>query len=306
MENFPKPIKTFYAKEPATISNQLKKLKQRGLIINDEKFAEETLTYVNYYRLVHYFSVFLDDTNAKKRYRDGTTFEAGLRLYDFDRRLRNALLIILEEIEVSVRAAVSNYHALKYGALGYLNASAFDRVHKHQTFLNKIEYMVESNKSEDFVRHYKNKYNGAFPLWVIMELFSFGTLTYFYLDMKAADKKELAERYFSGGGVTSRHLDSWLECLSVLRNNCAHYNRLYANNLNVNPRALHTETIEINQNGSLFDLVLIMKLLHKRLEFWRDGFVVGLSRLFTEYGDVADLSVMGFPENWEEVLRGGE
>lgn len=299
MENRAGTIKTFYPKEPATIASQIGKLKQRGLIINDEESAAETLTYINYYRLVHYFSVFLDDETDKKRYRKGTVFEDGLRLYDFDRRLRSVLLTKLEEIEISMRAVVSNYHALKYGALGYLNASSFDREHRHQTFVNKIEHMIETNKNEDFVRHYKNRYNGAFPLWVIMELFSFGTLSYFYSDMKINDKKELAERYFPER-ITFRHIDSWLDCLSTLRNSCAHYNRIYANSLNISPRAM--QELNINGNGSLFELAVIMKILYRRPVLRHKGFASVLGQLFMEYGDIIDIGVMGFPENWEEIL----
>ena len=59
-----------------------------------------------------------------------------------------------------------------------------------------------------------------------MELFSFGTLAFFYKDMHSGDKKELADRYY---GCSSADLDNWLFCLNELRNYCAHYNRLYGN-----------------------------------------------------------------------------
>ena len=43
-----------------------------------------------------------------------------MKVYDFDRVLRRMLMAYLEEIEISMRAIISNYHAMKYGALGYL------------------------------------------------------------------------------------------------------------------------------------------------------------------------------------------
>ena len=102
-------------KIPATIREQVQKLRQRGCIIEDEKHAEETLKYINYFRLADYFAPF---TVSKGRYEEGTTFENVLRVYEADRKLRSILLASLEETEIAMRAAVSNYHALKYGALG--------------------------------------------------------------------------------------------------------------------------------------------------------------------------------------------
>ena len=45
-------------KIPATIKEQVQKLRDRGCVINDEKLAEQTLTYINYFRLSDYFAPF--------------------------------------------------------------------------------------------------------------------------------------------------------------------------------------------------------------------------------------------------------
>ena len=150
-------------KSPATIQAQIDKLVERGCIIEDMKEAKRTLTNINYYRLAYYFALFLED---KHHYRQGTSFEKIMRIYDFDRMLRSLLLSVLEEIEITMRAVISNFHAMKYGALGYLNPSSFDFHHKHQPFLTKIDRMIESNTDEDLVAHHLTKYGGAFPLWL--------------------------------------------------------------------------------------------------------------------------------------------
>ena len=54
-------------------------------------------------------------SGGKGKYRDGTTFEQIMKVYDFDRILRRMLMTYLEEIEISMRAIISNYHAMKYG-----------------------------------------------------------------------------------------------------------------------------------------------------------------------------------------------
>ena len=74
-------------KIPATIKEQVQKLRDRGCVINDEKLAEQTLTYINYFRLSDYFAPF---TVCKGQYENGTTFENILRVYESDRKLRSA------------------------------------------------------------------------------------------------------------------------------------------------------------------------------------------------------------------------
>jgi len=281
-------------KAPATITEQLEKLTERGLVIKDEVFARKMLETVNYYRLVNYFAVFSEE---KGHYKEGTLFEDGIRLYDFDRRLRAELLALLEEIEISARAAISNYHAVKYGAAGYLNADSFDRRHNHRVFLSKVTRMIEKNADLSFVRHHNSKYGGEFPLWVIMELFSFGTLVYFFQDMTLLDKKEISKHYF---GLDSRIAEDWLERLSDLRNHCAHYNRVYGNRLGEPLRPLEiTEPRGYKMGGTLFDHILAMKYLHRR----KTSFVSAFERLFDEYDDIADSKVLGFPEDWRDFLQ---
>jgi len=283
-------------KIPATIKEQIEKLRQRGCIIEDEALAERTLTYINYFRLSDYFTPF---TVRKGQYEEGTTFEGILRVYESDRKLRSILLSSLEETEISMRAAASNYHALKYGALGYLNSSTFDFRHNHQQFMNKIKHLIDVNDDREFVRHYNSKYCGAFPLWVVMELFSFGTLAFFYKDMHSADKKELAEKYY---GCTSSELDNWLFCLNELRNYCAHYNRLYGNTFPVEPRTPRgLEGFELKPD--VFGYIMVMKQLSHDRTAWNERVVKPVSRLIKKNADVLRLRDLGFPENdWEKLI----
>ena len=85
------PVKEKVHKEklPATVDEQIGKLRERGCIVEDEEFARETLTDINYFRLAHYFSLFLEEDG---KYREGTKFKQVMRVYDFDRKLRNLLM----------------------------------------------------------------------------------------------------------------------------------------------------------------------------------------------------------------------
>lgn len=281
-------------KVPATPDEQIAKLRERGCIIRDEKLARDTLKYINYYRLSFYFEPF---SVGKNQYEKGTTFEKILRIYELDRKLRSILLAALEEIEITLRAVISNYHALKYGALGYQNPSTFDRTHNHQSFMSRINHLIESNSDREFVKHYKSRHEGKFPLWVVMELFSFGTLAFFYKEMQSADKKAIASDAF---GCSSSEADNWIFCLNELRNYCAHYNRLYANHFPVMPRT--PRDFEPELTNDLFGYIVVMKQLYHDKANWNERVIKPLSRLIHKNVDIVRLTDMGFPENWETLL----
>lgn len=281
-------------KIPATVDEQIKKLRERGCIIKDEQLVRDTLRYVNYFRLANYFEPF---SISKRRYEEGTTFEKILAIYELDRKLRSILIAALEEIEISLRAAVSNFHALKYGALGYTNSSTFSHSHNHSSFMGKVNHLIEVNEDREFVRHYNRKYGGCFPLWVAMELFSFGTLAFFYKDMHTADKKAIAEEYY---GCSASELDNWIFCLNELRNYCAHYNRIYGNHFPVDPKTPTGLSVTLQNN--VFGYMMVMKALYHNRDNWNERVVKPVARLLRKNVDIVRLGDLGFPDNWEELI----
>ncbi len=281
-------------KAPATINEQIRILKQRGCIFEDEEKAREVLKHINYYRLSNYFEPF---SVSKHKYEDGTSFNKIMRVYEMDRKLRSILMAALEEFEISLRAVVSNYHALKYGALGYLNGGSFGIQHNHQAFLARIDHLIETSSDRDFVKHYNTKYGGKFPLWVMVELFSFGQLAFFYKEMQNADKKAIASGYY---GCSASELDNWVFCLNELRNYCAHYNRLYAAEFPVDPKTPRDFPMELEPD--LFGYIIILKHCFYNKEHWNERVVKPVSRLINKsIGDIR-LSDIGFPDDWEKLL----
>ena len=281
-------------KIPATADEQIAKLRERGCVIRNEKLVRETLKYINYYRLSNYFEPF---SISKHEYEEGTTFEKILQIYEMDKKLRSILIAALEEIEIALRATVSNYHALKYGALGYLNPNSFDRGHNHQGFMSRVNHLIDCNDEREFVRHYNSKYDGKFPLWVVMELFSFGTLAFFYKDMHSADKKALANEFYN---CSASEMDNWIFCLNELRNYCAHYNRLYGNNFPVLPRT--PKNFEVELKDDLFGYIIAMKMLYHDKQGWNERVVKPISRMLRKNSDAVRLADIGFPEGWEKMI----
>jgi len=91
-------------------------------------------------------------------------------------------------------------------------------------FKSTIKGAVHNHRNTPVVMHHNAKYGGKFPIWVIIDFFSLGNLSYFYADWDIVDKKAFAKKLF---GATYPFLDSWMKCITVLRNRCAHYSRLW-------------------------------------------------------------------------------
>jgi hypothetical protein len=43
--------------------------------------------------------------------------------------------------------------------------------------------------------------------------------------------------------------------------------------------------------------------LYPDIEKWNNEFMPAMSALFEEYGDIVLLWFVGFPENWEDIMR---
>ncbi|MDO5725221.1 MAG: Abi family protein [Tissierellia bacterium] len=280
-------------KVATTYEQQIDILIERGCQINDKNFCKEKLSCINYYRLTAYFLPF---KTKDDKYVPGTSFEKIYYIYEFDRKLRNIIYNAIEVIEISLRSRLSYLHAHKYGPLGYLNAENFNKRHNFVKFHKNIKTEINRNKEVSFVKHHLKKYGGQFPIWVIIELFSFGMISYFYSDLKTQDQKLIAKEF----GVNYGDLKSWLRCLTDLRNICAHYGRLYYKTFSASPANID---LSENEKRRLWGLFLVLKNIYPDTEKWNIEFLPNLENLFMKYENYIDLYHIAFPKDWLSQLQ---
>lgn len=281
-------------KNPTSYQEQLNILKQRNVIIDDPDRCIAVLESVNYYRFTAYFLPF---KRADGTYQPGTHFQQVYQIYEFDRKLRSVLLVALEEVEIYLRAKFSYFHAHKYGAEGYMDASNYSDRHQAEKFQENLSREISSNGKSAFVLHHKEHYDGRFPIWVIVELFSFGMLSRFYSDLKTADQKRLAREIY---GTIPKNIISWLRCCSDLRNICAHYGRLYYRIFPATPANVNATKMQERQ---LWGAVLALRSLYPDAAKWNQEILPQLSALFEKYRDDISLVHIGFPLDWEKRLQ---
>ena len=233
---------------------------------------------MNYYRFSSYFFPYLKEDRS---FEPGISFFRLQRTYEFDSRIRSLIFEVIEDVEVYLRTQLSYYISQKYGPYGHLG----------------VRSCVEKNRDSPVIRQSLAKNDGRVPLWTIVEFFSMGMLVYFYLDMKPQDQKAIAGEIY-GTGV--KQLESWLHCVTELRNRCAHYLRLYYWSFPSVPKM--PEGCEFQPDRGLFSQLLVLKFLYPDEREWNFKMMAVLEPLMAEYENDIELSHIGFPKDWKMLL----
>ena len=275
-----------------------------NLTIIDKDKAKAIIKRVNYYRLSGY-GIGLKQKRDPEKYIDGISLESIYQLYNFDSRFKNLLIHTIEQIEIQLRTQISNYLALTYGPEGYMDPANFitknakDGSDIHSNIIASFHQECIRQKNVPFVKHHQEKYEGRFPIWVAVELFTFGNLCSLYDIMTSSDKKAIAQLY----DTEPNHLRSWILALVEIRNICAHYSRLYNMPLKQTPY-LYSEYKQYRQGrlNKIFPVIITIKrMLQNNPKLWQT-FKNDLIKLMDEYQGVIKLSFIGFPTDWNNIL----
>lgn len=290
-------------KPALTYDQQIAKLVNgHHLKISNIKFAKEILKKVNYYRLSGY-GVGLKNVDNKEYYQDTVTIEQLFNLYCFDSQFKNNLMRTIEQIEIELRTQIAYYLSIKYGPEVLMSETNF--IYKtnkqgqsiYSILIKRLNKEIERQKNKPFVKHHIEKYNSQFPIWVSVELMSFGSLSSLFSILKTEDQKSISGYY----NTDPKYLKNWILCLVEVRNICAHYTRLYNMPLKENPR-LYKENLQYKgKQNKIFPVLLIIKRMLKENGQWQ-SLIKDLKNTFSKYKGSFKFDFMGFPKNWEEIL----
>lgn len=225
-----------FDKNAFTHDQHIKLLRERGLIIADEKRATAYLSNISYYRLSAYMLPFQPgDGDNHHQFIAGTTFEQIVRLYVFDRELRLLLLDPIERIEVALRAQLTDTLSLHHGPHCWTDQAIFDSRYDHGWLLKAMNDKASARDPETFIAHYHSKYSVPKepPIWMALEVLSFKEVSVLFGKLRHAQDKQAVAGYF---GINDTVLQSWFRALSDLRNLCAHHSRVWNREFGSRPK----------------------------------------------------------------------
>ena len=280
-------VKLIYNKPPLSTTDQVEKLRSRGLVIANPKEAEEFFSHNSYYRFSAYTYVFEDPPAAPDKrshifHTTTTTFDQIKRYYIFDHKLRELTSHALRHVEVGVRTKICLELAMAHkDGHFYLNPVHFKSAEDHNSFLAKC-YAEARRSQETFVKHYREKYEAPElpPLWMMIEILTFGQMSMFFGNLIAVNQKRVSSTF----DLSPDTLASWLASLSYTRNLCAHHSRLWNRKFTKKPQG--SKKLPITEAGSYAQAASVTKYLLDRAEpdF---PFATKLKALLDDYPEIA-------------------
>ena len=231
------------------LDEQIKKLKDKGLIFKDEKSAKKILLKENYYSLTDgYTDVFLSLKKKNHEFADETYFSELYGIYIFDRDLKNLLFSSIHTVESNMKSYIAYLLIDSYGNDNFLLKNIFNKENnlKYQKLIEQLNNNIARNYHENIdIRSKKIS-----PL-ILIRFFTFGNMVALEQILKVEDKKKLAALT----SIPWNDLGEYLRILNIVRNICAHGDILF--NLKVYAKLKNNKY----ENHKISSVMMILKKL---------------------------------------------
>ena len=280
-------------KKPTTIEEQIKLLKSREVVIEDENFAKKFLRIYNYYFVTGYLHPYKTSNDKYKN----ISFNGIATQIKFDMRLREICMYALDIIEKGLKTIIAYEFSHNYenGNIAYAYSLYFPNDEdKHTRLMEHYNVSLNNNKELPYVKHNMKTYE-ILPTWVAIELFTLGNIEKFFSMLDTNTKKKIEDII----GFPKNKIQNWIENLRIFRNMVAHNQRLY----NFSILSMPKKAKEYNkQTGKIFDYVIVMKYLFLDNEDWNTYVLPRFEYIFDDFKDDVDLKCIGFPDDWKNIL----
>lgn len=305
-----------------SLEEQVDRLVERGLLVDNIDTAKKALGRYNYYRLRGYFHVFLEqeiqsETQVQSRvnkFLPETNLDDVLAIYDFDARLRRILLDCLSEFELRLRTSIA-YHAGNVDPLIHLNGKGlhvnFIKINSngesaHTNWLQQYQRRFEESKHEDFVKWHIEEFDSQLPIWAAVEILQFGQLTSLYRGFDQGTAYLISNDF----GVDPAILKSWAASFNDLRNLAAHHSRIWNKQFVKSPKISgsgfpkeirHLQECEEWRLRKLYTQLTVLAWIFSRDQSDKHQ-VLEIMSLLNDFPESEKLSLdqSGFPSNWRE------
>ena len=293
-----------YKKPPLDFEEQADLLLKRGLIANKQELVD-LLKNVSYYRLSAYWYPFKNEDNNLK---EGTSLEFIWTRYIFDRQIRILIIDAIERFEVAIKTQITTLFSIeKKSPFAHIYQNNYSETCNIVTLGDMIKIIRNEyhRSKEDFIEHFKKKYfdkeQPDLPLWMAMEIMSFGNVFTLYCMLEKHIQNKISAHF----KIPPIVLKSWLQTMNYIRNLCAHHSRLWNRVLAIKPfiprGSKHPEwhnpvRVELHQDRIFSVLTILRYILSITAPktLWKKR----LTNLLEKHSKL--LFFMGFPENWED------
>jgi abortive infection bacteriophage resistance protein len=290
----------------------------KELTISDSNFAKTILQKISYYSLIDgYKEPFKPLRSGKYHY--GVTFEEIYAFYTFDEELRSLFLKYILKVEQHMKSMISYHFCEKYGEhqSGYLTDTNYNLTRKNnrqiQRLVNSLSKAIATPSQYKYINHHAATY-GNVPLWVATNALTFGQISKMYQYATSDIRTKISKNF---DNISEVQLHQLVTVIARCRNVCAHGERLYDFHIRETiPDMLLHQMLQISTKNNqytmgkqdLFAVVIALRYLISNDDF--KAFKADLTKLINKVPKQCPhlthkqlLKEMGFPENWEKIMR---
>ncbi|MDO4268557.1 MAG: Abi family protein, partial [Eubacteriales bacterium] len=236
----------------------------------------------------------------QNKYVPGTKFDDIFHLYQFDQELSALIFSMISKIEVALRVHLVEALLVHGDALILQDSSIFKE--KKMYWQNMSMIASEIARSNDvFIKHNFENHEGEVPVWAVVEVLSFGTLSKIIKNLKTgigsaysilAANYQYTSKKGNLANPSQKMFTSWVQGVSILRNMCAHNSRIYNRTIHTTPEILDADkVIPLPVHNGLYQILLAMKYLRSSDKDWT-VFVDALDKLIQNNIGVISLTAM--------------
>ena len=289
-------------KEYKTFNQQLMILRKRWLIVPKNGSPKRFLEQENYYNVINgYKDLFLKKDSegnliVPDQYILNSHFNELKSLFLFDRELRILFLKYILIFENSFKTVLAHEFSRNHPkANSYLEIQNYvsDNPKKVLQQISILTKTIHDKVDKDgAIKHYIEEH-GFVPLWVLTNYLTIGNLAHIYDILSDSDKNTIAKYYSDKYNkqynttsklmFSSKDLGSALKIINLVRNKCAHDERLYNSNFG-NIRIFNISNYfgcTSFDNTKIFVLILYLKIVLDKKYFKK--FYLELIKIFEYY-----------------------
>lgn len=233
-----------YTKTYRSVDECLDLLLMRDLKIPDLEHARRTIERIGYYRISAFFYPFRDFCTLPNgggrvrcdHFREGSSFDDVVAFYLWDKAMRLKISDAIERIEISIRASMVE-------VLGAMNPHGHRDARSYKPGLSEVDENGENplekftikleeafqRSQEEYAKHYHEYYIGSPPIWIESGTWDWGNMTYILQNLDEKHKNAMAGKIHPD--LPRKTMESWLNALNGVRNDCAHHSRIWNKNL---------------------------------------------------------------------------